>query len=132
MGLDMYASSVPAEVIGNQQVDIAILAIIRNEFRPKQFAQWRKFNHLHGWMQRLYDAKGGASPDFNCNTVRITAPEIDLLESAWANGELTATDGPFFGSDEWEPEYDEELWTFIAAARACFARGEAVLYDSWW
>ncbi len=132
MGLDMFAASVPAEVIGNQQVDIVIPAFIRNEYRPKLFASWRKFNHLHGWMQRLYDAKGGASPDFNCNTVRITAPEIDLLEVAWTNGELTATEGFFFGDDRWESEHDKELWAFIAAARVCLASGEAVIYDSWW
>jgi hypothetical protein len=132
MGLDMYASSVPAEVIGNQQVDIVFPAFIRNEYLPQQFAQWCKFNHLHGWMQRLYFAKGGVSPDFNCDTVRITATEINLLEAAWKNKALTATEGFFFGGDEWEPEYDDELLTFIAKARACFARGEAVLYSSWW
>lgn len=127
MGLDMFTYRVPAEEVGDKQVDFRL-----DDYAIERLAAWRKFNHLHGWMWRLYDAKGGTSTIFNCDVVRLMPEDINLLEDAWRGGRLTPTDGFYFGGPDWEPEYDEDLRSFIEEARACHARGEAVLYSSWW
>ena len=64
MGLDMYAYTCDADSVGDQQVDIKTHAedgghLLANFDR--EFAYWRKFNHLHGWMEKLYREKGGTA-----------------------------------------------------------------------
>ena len=97
---------------------------------PK-FAYWRKFNALHGWMQQLYYAKGGQG-DFNCNTLRLTASDLDNLSDAIENGKLQPTSGFFFGSDEIDADDIKAARWFVHQARAAIANGKAVFYDSWW
>jgi hypothetical protein len=126
MGLDMYAFAVPAAQVGDQQVDVQLPESAR------EFAYWRKFNHLHGWMNDLYKEKGGADADFNCNTVRLTEVDLRHLEEALDEGALKHRPGFFFGGSEADPEDIEATRTFIAAARESIAAGEAVFYDSWW
>jgi hypothetical protein len=79
MGLDMYAyiteSDIP-EVDFDCTVDSA------------EIHYWRKHPNLHGWMRSLYRSKGGADPEFNCNTLRLGARDLDALEQAIANGEM--------------------------------------------
>lgn len=129
MGLDMYAWTVPAEWCGDKQVD----------YKPGEnqvtgdLAYWRKFNHLHGWMHKLYLSKGGADPNFNCNTVRLMPEDLDRLERECQDEELfTATSGFFFGSDELDDRDMEALEDFISDAHAAIQSGNAVWYDSWW
>jgi len=96
-----------------------------------EFDYWRKFNHLHGWMERLYRKKGGANDSFNCNTVRLMPEDLTQLENE-ASG-LEATEGFFFGSTAPIDAQDvAEVFTFTAKARAAIAEGYAVYYDSWW
>lgn len=95
------------------------------------FAYWRKFNHLHGWMERLYIEKGGQE-EFNCTTVRLNPEDIDRLEEDMINGNLTPTAGFFFGGDQLYPEDLEDLKIFIQKCRNAFEMGKAVFYDSWW
>jgi hypothetical protein len=136
MGLDMYAYTCEAEDIGDQQVDIKIYNddgshAVGN--LDREFAYWRKFNHLHGWMNQLYDKKGGTSADFNCNTVRLMPEDIDVLESLATLKALPATQGFFFGGGEpFSDEDKEEVLQFVAKARTAFSEGKAVIYDSWW
>jgi excinuclease UvrABC ATPase subunit len=57
MGLDMYAFRVKAE-------DVIDDFTVRNEEQGREgdleeLAYWRKHHDLHGWMERLYRAKGG-------------------------------------------------------------------------
>ena len=133
MGLDMYAYTCKAEAIGDQQVDIEMMneAVIANLDRG--FADWRKFNHLHGWMNRLYDKKGGKSLSFNCNTVRLMPEDIDILESLAILKALPATEGFFFGDNNpFSDEDREKVLAFVAKARIAFSEGKAVIYDSWW
>lgn len=134
MGLDMYARTIPAEKLGDRQVDVNELLYSKGDFAEgvEDFGYWRKFNHLHGWMERLYYEKGGTSESFNCNTVRLTPEDIDRLEKDAIEGNLTATEGFFFGGSELYPEDLEELTAFIARSREAFKRGLAVVYDSWW
>jgi len=133
MGLDMYAYTCKAEDIGDQQVDIQMMneAVVTNLDRG--FAYWRKFNHLHGWMHKLYDKKGGESLSFNCNTVRLMPEDINVLESLATLKALPATEGFFFGGNEpFSDEDKEEVLAFVAKARIAFSEGKAVIYDSWW
>jgi hypothetical protein len=136
MGLDMYAYTCDADDVGNQQVDITIYGkdgehLLANFDR--EFGYWRKFNHLHGWMNRLYDKKGGTSLFFNCNTVRLMPEDIDVLESLASLKALPATQGFFFGGDDpFDDEDKESVLDFVAKARIAFSEGKAVIYDSWW
>lgn len=127
MGLDMYAFSVPVELAGEGQVNFKFKDIKVNEL-----AYWRKFNHLHGWMEKLYRTKGGTAPDFNCAPVRLMPDDLDLLEYALKNNNLEHTPGFFFGGSEMYPEDVEKTQKFIDDARQAIKDGQAVLYDSWW
>lgn len=95
-----------------------------------EFAYWRKFNNLHGWMERLYRIKGG-SDEFNCTTVRLTKADLDNLEKAAPS--LEPTQGFFFGSYEPMSKEDvEEVRSFVAKARAAIDDGQAVYYSAWY
>lgn len=107
-------------------------AVEEGWFDP-DFAYWRKFNILHGWMAQLYRSKGGTDPDFNCNTVRIELDDLDRLESCAKLGAMMPVPGFFFGSDEPFNEDDkQEVLGFVQRARDAIANGMAVYYDSWW
>ena len=133
MGLDMYAFSFEPSRLKdpNAQINLDFVREDGEERPAIELAYWRKFNHLHGWMERLYEKKGGEDV-FNCETVRLTEEDLDQLEADWKAGKLTATEGFFFGADEWYPEYDKEISKFLANARAQLAEGKGVFYDSWW
>lgn len=128
MGLDMYAYAINAKAAGNQQVD---LEIPESESKDELF-YWRKHHDLHGWMHQLYAHKGGASNDFNCNTLRLTADDLDELEKAIQGKALPKTTGFFFGNFPPDDESAEMDMKFINAARQAIADGKAVIYDSWW
>lgn len=130
MGLDMYAYTVPAEKLGDQQVDFDAKDF--GEITVQKFAYWRKFNHLHGWMEDLYREKGGKGEDFNCDTVRLMPEDIDRLESEFNAGKLQARQGFFWGSGELYPEDVESLKDFISNSREAFKNGLGVIYTSWW
>jgi hypothetical protein len=136
MGLDMYAYTCDADDVGDQQVDIKIYnedgshALANLD---REFAYWRKFNHLHGWMHQLYNKKGGNSPDFNCNTVRLMPEDIDVLESLAQLKALAPTRGFFFGGYEpFSNEDKAEVLRFVDQARTAFSEGKAIIYSSWW
>ena len=79
MGLDMYALSTKAK----PETDV--------DFSTKNFEQdelhyWRKHPNLHGWMQNLYDMKGGTSPDFNGDCVVLDSEDLDNLEQDIKDG----------------------------------------------
>lgn len=138
MGLDMYAYRIDKGILTDEdQVDFNDKLFTdgnRNEGVDTDFAYWRKFNNLHGWMQRLYHEKGGASESFNCNTLRLMPADIDRLErDAKAGENLDPTGGFFFGSLETlDVEDRDDILEFIAKCREAFEAGDAVAYDSWW
>ncbi len=120
MGLDMYAYRTRAQIA---QVDF------EEPDQTEQIAYWRKHPNLHGWMDDLYEAKGGEQV-FNCVPVQLVAADLDALERALQTNALPATCGFFFGeSDGSEQKGDLD---FIARARAAITEGLAVIYDSWW
>lgn len=161
MSLDMYAYAIKASLIKDaQQVDIRISdalgitaytedgtdeercahsemrdAIIEAKKESGEydhyFAYWRKFNNLHGWMQDLYNTKGGTDPEFNCATLRLMPEDIDKLEEDAAT--LKPRAGYFFGcGEDMSPTDFADVVAFVAKCRKAFSKDMAVIYDSWW
>jgi hypothetical protein len=121
MGLDMYAYALNREP--NEPVDFKADDAVEIHY-------WRKHPNLHGWMERLYREKGGSRSDFNCVNVRLTAEDLDDLDSAIRSGNLPPTTGFFFGASD-GTECDDDL-NFVVKAREAIAAGLTVFYSSWW
>lgn len=138
MGLDMYAYTAPAELVGDQQVDLEDKLFDQDgnkrEGVDTDFAYWRKFNILHGWMERLYRKKGGAQDSFNCTTVRLDPEDLDQLEADAKSGDnMTPTQGFFFGGAEpFNDDDRQEILAFVERAGEAQDAGLVVLYSSWW
>jgi hypothetical protein len=99
---------------------------------PREIAYWRKHPNLHGWMQKLWEAKGGTG-EFNGDELELTWEDIDMLEMDIKNGYVArlGTTGFFFGdgSDDYYKEHDLD---FIKKARAELFCGLRVFYNSSW
>ena len=121
MGLDMYAFTMTQKPAA--EVDFVAKS-------PQELHYWRKHPNLHGWMQRLYEAKGGTNPDFNCSGLWLTAEDLDALERAIKAKALPPTTGFFFGASD-GTEREDDL-AFIAKARGAIAAGSYVVYSAWW
>ena len=125
----MYAHSIPADKAGVRQTDLDYSIDDRSDI-----AYWRKFNALHGWMRQLYYDKKGTDPDFNCNTVRLEAEDLNRLETEAKAKTLAPTAGFFFG-DSSTPFDDNDcqmVLDFVVTARQSIADGFVVVYSSWW
>lgn len=99
---------------------------------PQEIAYWRKHPNLHGWMQKLWEAKGG-SGDFNGDELELTWEDIDMLEYDIKNGHLSklGTTGFFFGKPADNAYYEKDLKFCIDAKAECFL-GRQVFYNSSW
>ena len=130
MGLDMYAWRVKAEDVVND------FQIAKNDdgdgSKVEEIFYWRKHHDVHGWMERLYRAKGGTKESFNCVPVRLYDFDLDNLLLDVVNKNLPVTRGFFFGDN---PQDDESVLNdikFISLAKEAIKAGDAVYYDSWW
>lgn len=134
MGLDMYAFAIPLDAVVDptKMVDFEMREPKEGE-TAEELCYWRKFNHLHGWMERLYRHKGGDG-QFNCNKLRLTEEDIEALAQVMRNPHvnLAPTAGFFFGGDEIYDGDIENTNEFIAKARVALSNGMVVYYDSWW
>jgi hypothetical protein len=137
MGLDAWVHAVPEDILAtDQEVDILLseegiangqlkkdtklfcgLADRREE--KIEVYYWRKHHVLHEWMGRLYDSKGGADPQFNCNNVRLNSEDLDELEKDVLTGNL-------------DTDCQDDDMLFIVKAREYIKNGYAIFYDSWW
>jgi len=107
------------------------IAVNEKIYNP-EFDYWRKFNHLHGWMEELYIRKGGQNI-FNCRTVRLESVDLDHLEIDVMTNKLMPVAGFFFGSmDPITPDEINKVLDFVKKARTALQDGYAVFYDSWW
>jgi hypothetical protein len=126
MGLDMFVrmtkSSLP------KPVDFDTEGLDSEELQ-----YWRKFNNLHGWMERLYLEKGGQQ-EFNCVPVELTWNDLGNLErDAQAKENLKPVAGFFFGVLEELSDEDVELiLAFVEKARKTIDQGYSIYYSSWW
>lgn len=123
MGLDMYALSTKAKP--TTEVDFST-----KNFETTDLHYWRKHPNLHGWMQNLYDMKGGTSDSFNGDCVVLDSEDLDNLEQDIKDGNLPDTSGFFFGQTDGD-EVDGDL-EFVAKAREAIKNGMTVYYTSWW
>jgi hypothetical protein len=123
MGLDMYASIIPATELKGKEVDFPI------EMGHELF-YWRKHPNLHGWMESLYRVKGGAADSFNTVNLNLNIEDLNNLEEVINNKVLPETSGFFFG--ESDPKRKEEDLKFIRKAKKALKHGYAVVYSSWW
>lgn len=121
MGLDMYAYTL--DRAPKRPVDF-------KEKDAQELHYWRKHPNLHGWMEELYRAKGGADREFNCATLQLTAADLDRLEEDVRNGNLPDTSGFFFGETQGDETPDD--LAFIGKARQALGAGLTVFYTSWW
>ena len=125
MGLDMYAFSTKAKP--KSEVDFET-----KNFKPEEVHYWRKHPNLHGWMQSLYDSKGGTSDSFNGDCVVLDNEDLDNLEQDIRDYNLPDTSGFFFGqSDNGDEEIKDDL-EFVSKAREAIKEGKTVYYTSWW
>ena len=98
--------------------------------KPRELAYWRKHPNLHGWMNRLWEAKGG-SGDFNGDELELTVEDLDMLEHDVVNAQLPTTVGFFFGNNA-DEHYRESDLEFVKNARAELFLGLKVFYNSSW
>lgn len=132
MGLDMYAFAVKESLLPEDVRSAEVDVKLGDDIKAEEIAYWRKHHDLHGWMQELYNRKGGSSPDFNCNTVRLNLDDLDDLEKSVRSHMLPETTGFFFGSNPPDEESMLNDLKFIEEARERINDGYAVFYDSWW
>ena len=123
MGLDMYALATKAKL--NKEVDFDTINV-----ETEDLHYWRKHPNLHGWMQSLYEYKGGKSDSFNGDCVVLNEIDLDNLESDIKNKRLPDTSGFFFGNSDGD-EVNDDL-EFVNKARTALAEGKTVYYTSWW
>jgi hypothetical protein len=123
MGLDMYAYSTKAQP--KTEIDFST-----TNFEQTELHYWRKHPNLHGWMQNLYDAKGGTSDSFNGDCVVLDSEDLDNLEQDIKDGNLPDTSGFFFGQSH--PDSDLDDLEFVSKAREAINEGKTVYYTSWW
>jgi hypothetical protein len=105
--------------------------INQDEHKQSMFmlAQWRKHANLQGYMEALYEKKGGEGT-FNCSPVRLTFQDLKDLKQAVMNNRLPQTVGFFFGTSD--PDHDTETLEFIDKAMKAIAQDMEIYYDSWW
>ena len=125
MGLDMYALSTKAKP--ETDVDFST-----KNFEQEEIQYWRKHPNLHGWMQNLYDAKGGTSDTFNGDCVVLDSEDLDNLEQDIKDGNLPDTSGFFFGESANNDEENDYDLLFVTKAREEIKNGNTVYYTSWW
>jgi hypothetical protein len=135
MGLDQYAyvaarSNERSEFYESEGEFINGEWVVPGKAKPREIAYWRKHPNLHGWMQKLWEAKGG-NGDFNGDELELTWEDIDNLEKAVKKRKLPTTGGFFFGNPSDDYYYDHDL-EFIKNARAELFLGLKVFYNSSW
>lgn len=126
MGLDMYAYRVKKEYVVND------FEFNSDQDPAEDMAYWRKFNALHGWMERLYRDRGGPKDSFNCAPIRLHLEDLDQLQRDIGENNLQPVSGFFFGEQTIYPEDIASAMKFIFEAREAIKQGDAVYYDSWW
>jgi hypothetical protein len=127
MGLDMYAHSVSK----NNAIDDLTFVDSDKPQDNIEIFYWRKHHDLHGWMQKLFNEKGG-SGDFNLQPVRLTLEDLDQLEEDLKSNILPETDGFFFGNNPPDDESNRRDFEFIRMARSHINVGREIYYNSWW
>lgn len=116
---EIYGKTEDGEIdYANQVVDI------------EEIAYWRKHPDLHGWMEDLYQKKGGTEASFNGDPLVLTEEDLDELKITVLTGKLPSTTGFFFGTSREEINFAD--LEFIEKAKEAIGKGYTVYYDSSW
>ncbi|MEY9999110.1 phosphoglycerate kinase [Sinorhizobium fredii] len=119
MGLDMYACTLREPPAVPVDFDVEEATALH---------YWRKHPNLHGWMEWLYREKGGNDAKFNCANLRLTADDLDRLETAIRDRTLPILKA----SSSACPTAARSTIAFVAKGRDALADGLAVFYTAWW
>ena len=138
MGLDQYAYIASKAKQREEYFEGAVWDNDAREFKnanmaePQEIAYWRKHPNLQGWMEKLYEAKGG-DEEFNGVELELTWEDVDMLEQDIKNGHMSklGTSGFFFG-DPSDDYYKEKDLQFCIDAKAELFLGRKVFYNSSW
>ena len=137
MGLDQYAYRRDPE--DDEWADKGIEGL---EDKKAIIATWRKHPALQGFMEELWEKKGGPEgvPEspfgsrFNAGQeVEVTLDDLEELELLIRKNHLCLKyrGGFFFGEDCSPSEADNDV-AFIKKARKNIAKGYKIYYSSWW
>jgi len=127
MGLDQYAFAVMPHP---DNTDFSyVWNHEQSEDKVFLIAQWRKHPNLQGYMEKLYEVKGGEGI-FNCKPVRVSFQDLKILKEIVLEAELPVTQGFFFG--ESRPEDIDDDLKFIDDAMKAIGQDMEIYYDSWW
>lgn len=128
MGLDMNLYSIP-----HKDTNIPVDQSFNNldQFEVHDLGYWRKMNHIHGYMEKLYRSKGGINPYFNCATVQLTKEDIKKLLTLIFNRKLKPVEGFFFGGDKRPVETDTYTIRTLCNALDDITNGQDVYYQAW-
>ena len=118
------------EYYDNANFDNDLKELTSTVNKPREIAYWRKHPNLHGWMQQLWEAKGG-NGDFNGDELELTYKDLEILELDVIAGTLPNTSGFFFGNNA-DEHYRESDLEFVKNARAELFLGLKVFYNSSW
>ena len=105
---------------------------------PLESFYWRKHARLQEFMEdRWVEKTGRTAVELNCEDMRLTEEDINLLEKAILDGypEHISEGGLFYGhqfQEESVKEYREYDLQFVAKARTAIAEGTHVIYHCWW
>jgi hypothetical protein len=124
MGLDMYARRISKENAINA------FSVVHSDHN-EEIHYWRKHHNLHGWMQTLYQSKGGTE-EFNSKYVQLTLSDLLSLENDIKSNNLPITTGFFFGNNPPDEESNKDDLEFVDKARKIISEGDCVYYFSWW
>jgi len=124
MGLDMYARRISKENAINA------FSVVHSD-DTEEIHYWRKHHNLHGWMQTLYQSKGGTK-EFNSEYVQLTLSDLLSLENDIKSNNLPITTGFFFGNNPPDEESNKDDLEFVDKARKIISEGDCVYYFSWW
>lgn len=118
MGLDSYAFAVEKGTKFDDETS-------------EEIWYWRKNNALHGWMQELYESKGG-SEVFNCVPLHLEFQDLEKLRDDILADKLKPTEGFFFGAQIYTEEEKAGDLKFVREAMELIATGKDIYYFAWW
>lgn len=138
MGLDQFAYRIKKGIVSenvdfstekyNEETQDYDVVVDKTEIH-----YWRKHPAVQGWMQELYNSKGGENPEFNCVNVKLDMDDLLELQRDINNGSLSSYyKGGFFFGDEKSEEMKEDDLDFVSKSIIAITEGDEIYYSSWW
>ena len=131
LGLDMSVYAVSANIVREEDKDKEVDFAPYYEEGHTEIWYWRKHPNLHGWMENMYQRKGGTE-EFNGVPVKLTECDLMRLEKEIKERTLPNTSGFFFGESSDDDDAVEQDLRFVAEARMQLSLGNMVYYNSSW